>query len=344
MASALIAACASDEERAEGPATDPDLAFIVIGDTPYDDEDAVMLGRAVDAAKAAATPFVIHIGDYKGGRQVCTSDHDDRFATLIGALAPIPVFYTPGDNEWTDCDRFDDPATGERYSDLARLAIIRERFLAAPPEGSDAFAHERQSVEPANARWSHEGVRFATLFATGTNNARHWVVGDVLDAAIAAADARDRANAEWIAGTFELARHEEARAVVIAMQGDPNEIEKRDLLKPCDGRASVDASLACDGFVSLRTTLYAEAATFDGPVLVIHGDTAPFTLNQAILPGSDGEAPANIWRLNAAGDAGTNAIGQSYGVRDVTRVDVRFGEAAPFAAVGLTTGSSPGGE
>ena len=117
-----LSACATPDESADEEASAQDaFSFVVIGDTPYNAADEAMLAEALPKIKEGAYPFVIHIGDYKGGRAPCTDEHDMRHRALIEELKPIPVFYTPGDNEWTDCDRNEDPATGKLYSDLDRL-------------------------------------------------------------------------------------------------------------------------------------------------------------------------------------------------------------------------------
>ncbi len=66
-------------------------------------------------------------------------------------------------------------------------------------------------------------------------------------------------------------------------------------------------------------------------MLVIHGDTAPFTLDQTF---SGDEAPT-LWRLNAAGDAGFGVTGFAYGVRDLTLVSIDLKAPAPFSAKAL---------
>jgi hypothetical protein len=95
--------------------------------------------------------------------------------------------------------------------------------------------------------------------------------------------------------------------------------------------------MLCDAFIDLRKAIRDAAIAFGKPTLVIHGDTAPFTLNQDF---AGDEAPA-LWRLNAAGDAGTGITGQFYGTRDVTVVMVNAKSAKPFAARGLVTGKTP---
>ena len=331
-------ASATDEALAPGGETADDggFAFIVLGDTPYSSDDEVMLAEALPAIKAGDYPFIVHIGDYKGGGAQCVKKFDDRMAALIADLAPTPVFYTPGDNEWTDCDRHTDPTTGEKYSDLARLAIVRDRFFAAPPETPENLQYERQPALLENATWVFEDVRFLTVHITGTNNGRDWVTVDALEDADAEADRRDAANLAWLGAAFDRAAAEDARAVVIATQADVTDVKGKPKDKMCDGAAKSNRH-PCDAFADFRAALRDKATAFGKPVLLIHGDTAPFTLGQSIA----GEEAPNLWRLNAAGDAGVNRIGVSYGVRDVTRVEIDPAASAPFAAKGLLTGATP---
>lgn len=328
-----LSACATEYAATDGaPPPDGAVSFAVIGDTPYSAADEKMLAEAVQKIRDGAFPFVIHVGDYKGGGAACNIEHDDRFAALIASLAPLPVFYTPGDNEWTDCDRNDDPATGKPFSDLERLSLIRDRFFAEAPLTPKAYDYERQSGQPENASWRAEGVRFATLHVVGTANGRVWAEGDPLDAVKAAVEAREAANAEWLAHVRDRAIAERAQALVIAMQADPTDAGAQ---RRCDGVSRAEA--LCDAFIDLRAAIRDAAISYGGPTLLIHGDTAPFTLNQD-LAGS--EAP-NLWRLNAAGDAGVGVTGEFYGTRDVTAVAIDATSPTPFTARGLVSGKIP---
>lgn len=334
LAAALLAAagCATEYSAVDSdPFPQGAFSFIVIGDTPYSSDDEEMLAAALPLIRNGAFPFVIHIGDTKGGRAPCTTDHDDRFARLLADLQPIPVIYTPGDNEWTDCDRNVEEATGKPYSDLARLQMIRTRFFADPPPTPKAFEFERQAAQVENASWRHHGVRFATLHVVGTANGRDFVTGDPLDEAKAAADARDAANSAWLAHALDLAVSEGAAALVIAMQGDPTDFDGP---QPCADVSSRDE--ACDAFKVLREDLRAAAIAFGRPLLVIHGDTAPFTLDQTF---AGAEAPT-LWRLNAAGDAGIGVTGVFYGTRDVTVVTIDPVVPATLTARGLVSGKA----
>ena len=335
---AFLSACGGGEQPAAGADA---FSFIVVGDTPYGPEDEAMLAEALPLIKASRTPFVVHLGDYKGGSAPCTDDHDEAFAKLVEDLKPIPVFFTPGDNEWTDCDRNINEETGRYYSDLDRLEKIRTLFFSEPPGAPDAMQYRRQEALVENATWTHEGVRFATVHVVGTNNGRNWVVGDSLLRAAEAVAARDAANLDWIQQVFRAARGENARAVIIAMQADPVAIWPRAKGVSCDSpdmdAVRADGEQYCDGFFETRLRLRNEALDYGGPVLVMHGDTAPFTLNQDFLS----EGAPNLWRFNAAGDAGIGRTGLPYGLRDVAFVTVDPSAQAPLSAIGLLTGKKP---
>jgi hypothetical protein len=308
------------------------FSFILIGDTPYASEDTEMLAKALPLVKVGAFPFIIHVGDYKGGRAPCTRVHDDRQAELIALLAPTPVFYTPGDNEWTDCDRNIDSATGKPYSDLARLAMIRERFFSAPVAAPQSFEVERQSTQPENQTWRYRGVRFATVHVVGTANGRDWVTGDAPAAALSAVNDRDARNFEWMTHVIAKAEGEDASAIVIAMQADMTDLRGKQQGLGCSSVSQNEGR--CDAFVAYRRALHDAAIKTGKPLLLIHGDTAPFTLDQSFA----GEEAPTLWRLNAAGDAGTGVTGFSYGVRDLTLVSVDFNASAPFSAKAFLSG------
>ncbi len=310
------------------------FSFIVMGDAPYSEADEIMLAQAIPMIKEGSYPFIIHVGDYKGGGAPCTAAHDKRQQEIIASLAPTPVFYTPGDNEWVDCDRFDNPETGQPTSDLERLSTVRSLFFSgqAPTE----FGVVYQESQPENARWSYNDAEFLTLHVTGTNNARDYVTTDPLELALAAAAQRDAANLLWLGEGFEVAKETGRSVVVISMQGDMTDIEDKPLDVMCDAVSKKKTN--CDGFTDLRKAIQTYAENFEGQVLLIHGDTSPFTLGQTFA----GEEAPNLWRLNAAGDSGENALTkQKWGTRDVTHVTINTKSETPFSAYGLLTGKTP---
>ncbi|MBI1366619.1 MAG: hypothetical protein GC153_11775 [Alphaproteobacteria bacterium] len=323
-----------------GPKAESDrsFSFVVIGDTPYGDEDAAFLkNKVVPAIKNAPYPFVIHVGDDKSGGAPCTDGYDRDQAALIAALKPKPVFYTPGDNEWTDCDRNPDPATGRPMSELGRLSKLQSEFFSGDMKAPGAMHVRRQKGEPENQMWSYRGVRFVTLEVVGTNNGRDWVAGDPLDVAAKAADARDAHNIAWLREAVAAALKQKAKALVIAMQADMTNVDPANRGTPCTD-VSTNGEHACDGFARIVKALIDASVSYSGPILLIHGDTEPFTL------ASGDWGAANLWRLNAAGDVHAEPDGTEGGLRDATEVTITPGSPYPFSAKALVSGVAPASE
>jgi len=212
------------------------------------------------------------------------------------------------------------------------------------------MSYAQLNAQPENASWVYNNIRFMTLNVPGTGNARTQILGDPQLQAKQAAELRDAANLYWIKAQFAAATidtygkplQNPAKAIVIAMQADMTDFSQKDehlIGKPCLG-VSDAWRINCDGFVALRAAIAQAAQGFSGPVLLIHGDTSHFTLNQEFL----GSETDNLWRLNAAGDTWSNKkTGESGGVRDVTLVTIDLdNKQEPFSAVGLIAGAIPG--
>ena len=333
LISVLVSGCVS--------VTTPDMPetakveLLVIGDTPYDAADEAMLKQAIPAIKALHLPFILHVGDMQASRTVC-GPADDRFATLWSDLAPTPMIYTPGDNGWSDCNKFNDPAMGTKFSELGRLDILRKRFFSRPALSERDYDYVQQDPMPENARFEYKGLIFITLNISGTNNARDLVMGDDLRVAAKAAERRDADTITWLKKAFSTARREHAKAVVVVMQADMTHLPNKAVGIACHD-AIIDETRLCDGYLEVRSSLLQEARAFKKPVFLIHGDTFPFTLSQGIFSGD----ADNLWQLNAAGDVGVNKDGSLHGVRDVTHVWIDLASPTPIRAEGLLTGEKP---
>jgi hypothetical protein len=307
------------------PAAAQPFRFVAFGDMPYcsparpqdcpaEEGRVAALMREINAASPA---FSIFVGDTKGGSEVCTD------ATVLRAfawmsLANHPLVYTPGDNEWTDCwqDR------GGRYDPLERLALIRARFfrdaasLGRRPmpltRQADADAAHRLFVE--NARWARDGVVFATLHVTGSNNNLPTEPGETPQSRPPAGAreeyaARNAANLAWLAATFAEARRADARAVVLAIQAEMYFADR------C-GRGQVS------GFRDMRAALAREAAAFARPVLLVHGDIHTWLQDRPVP-----EAP-NLTRIMVPGAEDTRAV--------VIEVDPAAADPWTFRLIGPT--------
>lgn len=276
--------------------------FVALGDLPYGSsaQSYPPYRRLIDRINVEAGAFSIHVGDIKSGSTHCS---DEEFAHQLEHFRRFKgaVVYTPGDNEWTDCHR----ATNGGFDPLERLSALRQRFfLAGQSLGQTPIAVENQStVTPArgkfieNQRWHHQGVTFATLHIVGSNN-------NLESRNLSAASEffeRDEANVEWLQSTFASATDKGSRAVVIAFQADV-----------FDSRSPFEDFPGWSGFKrSVEGTLLPLAERWGKPVLVIHGDSHQFRIDQ---PFSLQRRPLrNIMRLIVPGASDVRAV----------RVDVR---------------------
>lgn len=250
---------------------DGSFSFVALGDLPYGAAGVVHAPylALIDRINASQPEFSIHVGDFKSGSTPCSDEEFSRQLDNFQRFAAA-LIYTPGDNEWTDCHR---PSNGA-YDPLERLQTLRRRFFTAGRSlGAKPLSLHNQSVlMPAfgafieNQRWQHAGVTFATVHIVGSNNNR-----DPRDArAMAEHEAREAANAAWIASAFETARRAQSAAVVFAFQADVFESARPWDDFPPDS-----------GFIrSVAQTLLPLAKDWDRPVLVIHGDTHRFRVDR----------------------------------------------------------------
>jgi hypothetical protein len=246
------------------PAPNPPgaFSFAAMGDAPYYGWEELryrLLRRELDAYDLR---FTIHVGDIWW--RPCSDAMYRKTKQQFDALR-APVYYTPGDNEWTDCW---ERGSGS-YAPLERLQRLRQIFYSGRPV---------EFVE--NARWRHENIVFATVNMPGSFNAmqpfpKRTAADDE------AAKRRTNAAAAWTRETFAEAKRTNARAVVIAFHGAP----------PFE-RIDPKYRQAYEPFMS---ALEDEARRFKRLVLVIHGDDHEYTVDH---PQRD--AP-NLTRLEVPG-------------------------------------------
>lgn len=296
--------------RAQAAGDDQPVDFIALGDMPYGAD--LLAGRTyrslIDRINGLGLPFAIHVGDFKDGTAACSDDEYQRqwqhFQRFAGALV-----YTPGDNDWADCQRRGD-------APLERLAALRRRFFATPGSlGRRPLPLQRQGLlMPAHApylenqRWQHQGVLFATVHTVGPRNGM-----DADNPAVRAeATAREAANSAWIRDSFSLAGRTAARALVLATQAAP-------LATPLG--QGPQAGQVREDFASIGRSLLPLAEAAPHPVLLVHGDHHVYQHDQPFRNAA-GRPIANLWRLQVFGHPRLHAV----------RVRVQPGVAAePFS-------------
>jgi len=255
------------------------------GDLPYSEAQEVGVTRLIDDMNSQKLSFTVHNGDLKAGSD---SPCDNAlYAKALGYFNSLeaPAVFTPGDNDWTDCDR---PSNGEFNSrerlDYERLIFFSTNFSL----GQRRLAQEVQSaplclgfngVVPCveNRRWTIGRVTYATLNIQGSCN-------NLCDTAPDSEEylARNAANIAWMKETFRVAKERNSAAVMLISQAnpgwdqsDPTRAPVRDpkTLEQADGQPP-------DGFRDFLLALRDETIAFRKSVAYVHGDSHYYRIDK----------------------------------------------------------------
>ncbi len=306
----VLGGCVSEEDPAAQVADS--YTFALVGDMPYyADPDAPLPPEFVAAQYAAVlqeideadVEFVVHVGDTNSSRVCADSVYAARYAEFeaIGH----PVFYTPGDNEWLECDNAGlDP--------MEQLEHLRAVFTQGDESlGGRKLPLERQSSSPGyekfreNVRWRFGGDLYVTLHVVGGGNNRG-------PDAEPRAEFVERTDAViiWMRQSFELARQESLPGVVVAIHANPRwERFNRGEPNP--------------SFSTFLEALYSEAEAFDGPVLLLHGDTHTFRVDKPLSNNRTGEMLTNLTRVETFGHPHMHWVLITASSEDVDRFDIQ---------------------
>lgn len=259
------------------------FSFAVIGDTPYFSSEEWLFADMLKDIDREDLAFVLHVGDFKSGTSPCS---DELFAQRLQQFQSVrhPFIFVPGDNEWTDCHRSGaDP--------LERLAKLRELFYAGDDSlGQRKLRLERQSADPRfaeyreNVRWTIGPVMFIGLNVPGSNN--NFGRTPQMDDEYAR---RGLANATWLAQGFDLAKKNGHAAVFVAIQANPR-FERASRRPP-----------AADGYAAFRQDLLAHALVFGRQVILIHGDTHRYRVDQPLVDPATQKPVERFTRIESFG-------------------------------------------
>ena len=265
--------------------------FALFGDLPYNEREVEALRLIIDEMnRDNELAFVVHDGDIKSGGETCDNR---RFLARKADFEASrhPFILIPGDNDWTDCHR---PNNGP-YDPEERLEKLRELFFSTGESlGQRKLRLTRQGdLQPQyaawreNVRWEFENTLLVGVNIPGSNN--NWKNrGDNTEFL-----QRLKANTAWIATNFRTAREKNLRAVMLIIQANPDfEGEEAAKHKARPGFR--------DGFAELRAQLVEEVKAFGKPVVLVHGDTHSYQLNQP-LKDENGTTVSNFTRLETPG-------------------------------------------
>jgi hypothetical protein len=280
------------------------------GDLPYSALQAeVGVPNLIADMNRQDLVFTAFDGDLKAGSGSACDDALYTGALKYFAALKAPAMVTPGDNDWTDCDR---PSNGG-FSSLERLDHERAVLFSTPFSLGQRRLRQQVQTSPVclgvsglvpcleNRRWTVRGVMYATLNIQGSCN-------NLCDTAPDAAEfsARNQANIAWMRETFEAATARGSAAVMFIAQADPGWDLSDGTRAPLrDPRTLVETDGMPDGFVDFLTALRSEVIAFRKPVAYVHGDSHYFRIDKPFLD-AQGRRLENFTRVETFGDNQAN--------------------------------------
>lgn len=229
------------------------------GDMPYSDEQALIgVPNIIHDMNSQNLAFTVHDGDLKAGSVLAGSEtpvecDQAKYNQALGYLNALkaPAAFTPGDNDWTDCDNGTAANSNGPFNSLERLGLERALFFSTPfTQGQHRLRQSVQGVTPGvdatpckgfvhgtgtadlngngldtdqwknvacseNRRWTYRGVTFATLNIQGSCNNRCKDHPDNVEWA-----ARNLADIAWMRETFKVAKDRDSAAIMFIAQAD----------------------------------------------------------------------------------------------------------------------------
>ncbi|KJE22345.1 hypothetical protein FF36_03414 [Frankia torreyi] len=361
-AAAVLVALTALPAAASPPADPGALTLAVYGDEPYgttptDNSEFLATPAFINSINSdPAVGLAMHIGDIHSGKQYCTAQYDQSIAQLWQQYQ-VPLVYTPGDNEWTDCHKagegggtYDpttgkikyvtDPATGQPVDyaggdPVANLALLRSLFFptagktlgsgklpvqSQAKEYDPAFPSDAQYVE--NVIFERKGTLFVTLNVPGgsNNDADIWYGAPTMSTA-QAREAAERTGADlrWLDHAFAQARQNGDTSVVISTQADMWDL---------DGKTAAHLT----NYEPLVSSIASHTTAFGKPVLLINGDSHVYRSDNPLSPTAPCVTDSAAGEVSCANES---AAHPGYDVENFHRIVVH-GSTFPLEWLKLT--------
>jgi len=285
--------CKAGECPIDQPDIRPDTAK---GPNPGDPRQIEATPAFIKAINAdPKVRFVMHVGDIHSGSQYCTLAYNRTISDLWKQFTD-PLVYTPGDNEWADCQKskeggnVNDSGNYVDYANgnpVANLALIRSMFFPNPGETlggqkkhvisqAQAYdpAHPKDAEYVENVRWEQSGVLFVTLNIPGgsNNDDDKWYGANKTGEQIQEVAQRTAADIRWLEAAFEHAQEDGLKAIVIAEQADMWDL---------DGTDPLANHIA--NYKPFIDSIASHATTFGKPVLLINGDSHSYRSDNPLV-------------------------------------------------------------
>ena len=295
------------------------------GDLPYSPAQAgVGVPNLIADMNAQDLKFTVHDGDLKqGSGSACD---DNLYHQSMGYFNQLraPAMFTPGDNDWTDCDR----ASNGGYNARERLDRERQIFFSTPYSmGQRRMRQEVQTqalclgVNGAvpcveNRRWTVKGVTYLTLNVPGSCNNLCDTLPDAAEFA-----ARNAANILWLKESFAVAIARRSAAVMVIAQANPGWDASDPTRAPVRNPTTLaEGDSATDGYREFLLALRQQVVAFRKPVAYVHGDSHYFRVDKPLL-NEVGQRLENFTRIETFGNNAANGNNDVHWVK--VQVDPR---------------------
>jgi hypothetical protein len=280
------------------------------GDVPYSDVQATVgVPNMIADMNSQKLAFTVNDGDLKQGSGPCDNALYDRSLNYLKSLE-APAIFTPGDNDWTDCDR------NAGVLSLERLSFERQKFFNTPNSfGQRQIPLEVQSTPLCwgqrhdgtkflercveNRRWTYGRVTYATLNVQGSCNNLCDTSPDPQEY-----DLRNIADIAWLRETFAVAKANGSVAVMLISQADPGFDGSDSTRAPLRNPQTLIQTTTPDGFKDFLVAVREEVVAFRKPVAYVHGDSHYFRLDHP-MQDSLGRRLENFTRVETFGDNAT---------------------------------------
>jgi hypothetical protein len=273
------------------------------GDLPYSDVQATTgVPNLIADMNSQVLAFTAHDGDLKSGASECKDAVYTQALAYLNSLR-APAMFTPGDNDWTDCDR----TAG--YSSLERLDHERSLLFDSPYSFGQHRIRQDVQATPLclgttgptacveNRRWTLGGVTYATINIQGSCNNLCDTAPDPNEYAV-----RNQADITWMQQTFDVAKAHHSAAVMLITQADPGfDLSDATRAPLRDPKTLAETDGQPDGFQAFLTALRARVIDFRRPVAYVHGDSHYFRIDKPFLDAS-GQRLENFTRVETFGD------------------------------------------
>jgi hypothetical protein len=267
------------------------LTLAIYGDAPYGASNT-------DTAAFDATPafvdavnhdpkvdVVAHVGDIHSGSQKCTVAYDQSVADMW-AKYKDPLIFTPGDNEWTDCQKTKElPGSDFGGNPISSLAAVRSIFFPRP--GYSLGGRKKQVLSQAqvgtgtdanyveNVSWEQSQTLFVTLNIPGgsNNDADDWFGQPRTQAQTDEIAQRTQADLDWLDQAFAQAQADGVGSVVILEQADMWDL---------DGKAPSHIA----NYKPFIDSIASHTTAFGKPVLLFNGDSHMYRSDNPLVSGA----------------------------------------------------------